>query len=253
MNVDGLPITPVDSNSPVPLYHQIEIDLRQLIESGRLQAHDPLPPEITLCRMYGVGRHTMRMALARLVSDNLIARKAGRGTFVRETPDPTRFYLDRSFTRQMEEMGLKPHSEVLELSVGRVDATAPRAFQGHTGEECCLLVRLRFGDEQPIGLQESFILTRLCPGLERHDFMQESLYDVLHREYNLAINEIHHAVGAAVADDRKGPLLQVSPGAPLLVVNTTAYANDRVIIESSTSYYRADRYEFSTTHLYDLD
>ncbi|NOG52088.1 MAG: hypothetical protein HND48_23600 [Chloroflexi bacterium] len=39
-----LPIQPVDPNSPVPLYHQVEIDLQMLIRSGMLAPDDLLPP-----------------------------------------------------------------------------------------------------------------------------------------------------------------------------------------------------------------
>ena len=37
---------------------------------------------------------------------------------------------------------------------------------------------------------------------------------------------------------------------PLLLVNTTSRLEDDQIIECTTSYYRADRYEFSTTDRY---
>jgi len=251
MEISALPITPVDPNSPIPLYHQIEIDLRALITAKKLRSDDMLPPEQELCRVYGVGRHTMRMALSRLVADNLIARKAGRGTVVKALPDPTRFYLDRSFTRQIEEMGLQPHSEVLEVATGIVDLTAPRAFHGKVGVNYMRLERLRYGDNQPIGLQIALILTELCPGLESHDFATESFYEVLNHDYNLLITEISHVVSATTAAKEHSDLLQVSLGDALLVVKTTAFVNDHRIIEQTTSYYRADRYEFSTTHTYE--
>src|SRR5262249_24808309 len=96
IEVAHLPVKPVDPDSPVPLYHQIEVDLRVLIQSGQLAPDDVLPPESELCHVYGVGRQTMRMALARLVDDNLIARRAGQGTFVKAQHDRMQFYLDRS-------------------------------------------------------------------------------------------------------------------------------------------------------------
>lgn len=243
----SLPITPADSDSPIPLYHQIERDLRELIERGIIAPDELLPPETVLCRAYGVGRHTMRMALSRLTADGLIARKAGRGTVVRRRPDPNRFYLDRSFTRQIEEMGMTPRAQVLEISTGVVDASAPRAFAGRRGAPYCHIKRLRFADDEPIGVQSALVLTALCPGLERHDFTNDSLYDILRRHYNLFINEIHHTVTAVAATEDEAHLLHVEVGAPLLVVNTTAYVGDHVVIEHTVSHYRADRYEYSTT------
>jgi GntR family transcriptional regulator len=248
--VADLPITPVDPDSPVPLYYQIEEDLRRLIRAGKISPESPIPPELELGRAYGVGRHTIRMALARLVADNMIARRAGRGTFVKPQSDRMKFYLDRSFTRQMAELGRTAHSQVLEIMPSIITEKSPQIFHAKFGAPCLRLVRLRLGGDEPIGIQSSLILTELCPGLEKHDFNQHSLYDILAREYQLIITEIQHTVSATTADEIQADLLQISLGDPLLVVNTTTFLDNRQVIEYTTSYYRADKYEYSTTHTY---
>jgi GntR family transcriptional regulator len=209
-----------------------------------------MPPELELCRAYGVGRHTMRMALSRLVADNMIARRAGRGTFVKPQSDRMKFYLDRSFTRQMAELGRLAHSKVLELSPEVIGEDAPEVFRSKVGKPCLRLVRLRLGDNEPIGIQSSLILTELCPGLDKYDFNQHSLYDILARAYHLIITEIQHTVTAVTAGELQAELLQISLDDPLLVVNTTTYLGNRQAIEYTTTYYRADKYEYSTTHTY---
>lgn len=246
--IDDLPLTPADASSPVPLYHQIEMDLRLLIQSGRLEPDELLPPELELCRVYGVGRQTMRMALARLVADGLIARRAGQGTFVRYQPNRAQFYLDQSFTRQMAELGLTASSTVLKTERGWLDETAPPALRACVGSPFLLLERLRFGGGEPVALQESTIVTERCPDLHRHDFSQRSLYDVLSSEYHLVIGQINHAVTAVTADAHQAQLLAVEEGDALLVVKTNAFLDDGSIIESSVAYYRAGRYEFRTQH-----
>jgi GntR family transcriptional regulator len=245
-----LPITPVDPNSPVPLYHQVEVDLNTLIRGGMLAPNDLLPPETELCKLYGVGRQTIRMALSRLVSHHMIARHAGRGTFILPLPDRAHFYLDRSFTRQMTEMGMTTRSEVLYTSSGVIGSTVPRALREREGSPYFQMVRLRYGDDLPIGLQDTTILTNRCPTLAEYDFSRQSLYDVLSRAYQLVIAEIAHTVTAVVADARQAELLQVHLGDPLLQVNTTARLDNGEVIEYCVAYYRADKYEYSTTHTY---
>lgn len=246
----NLPITPVDPSSPVPLYHQVEVDLQTMINTGVLAANDVLPPETELCKLYGVGRQTIRMALSRLVTHDMIARQAGRGTFILPQPDRAHFYLDRSFTRQMSEMGMTTHSDVLQTNTGVVGANAPRALRDRQGAPYFQLVRLRYGDDQPIGLHTTTILTDRCGGIEDYDFARESLYDVLSRDYQLAIAEIAHTISAVVADAKQADLLRVHIGDPLLQVNTTAYLDEHEVIEFTVAYYRADKYEYSTTHIY---
>ncbi len=250
LKIEELAITPVDPDSPVPLYYQVEAHLRELISAGKLPPEAILPPELELSRAYGVGRHTMRMALSRLAADDLIARYAGRGTFVKPQSDRKQFYLDRSFTRQMADMGRRAHSELLELITGTIDETAPKPLRNNLGKPCLHMVRLRFGDEEPIGLQCSTVITELCSGLESYDFGQNSLYDILAREYHLVISKIHYTVNAVPADQFQAELLGVSEEEPLLLVNTTTFLDSGQLIEYTTSYYRADKYEYSTTHTY---
>lgn len=244
----NLPLSRLDSDSPIPLYRQIEDDLRRLIQTGVLPPGGTLPPEIELCRAYGVGRQTMRMALLRLAADDLIARYAGRGTFIKAQPDRLAFYLDRSFTRQMAEMGRQAHSKVLEMISGIIDTQSPLPLRDHLGAPCLRLVRLRYGDSEPVGIQASTILTEQCPGIVDVDFSRMSLYEVLATQYRLPIAEITHTVSATTADDLQAALLQITAGAPLLIVNTTALLQTGDVIEQTVSYYRADRYQYSTTH-----
>ena len=242
-----LPYSTVDPHSPVPLYHQIYLDLRQMIQNGIIPPSGMLPPEMEICQAYSVGRQTVRQAIARLVDDDLLERFAGRGTFVRAQPSHTQFFLDRSFSQQMREMGREPHSRILGVEIGTVTAENVSTLQDLKGKPCLLLERLRLGDEEPICHQISTVLIERCPGIEQQDFTNQSLYEILSTRYHLIINRIDHIVRAVSADEYRADLLTVAEGIPLLFVGTTAYLDTGEIIEHTASYYRADRYEYSTT------
>jgi len=241
-----LPYSLVDPHSPIPLYHQVYLDLRQMIQRGVISPGDMLPPEMDICQAYSVGRQTVRQAIARLVDEDLVERFAGRGTFIRKQPSHTQFFLDRSFSQQMREMGRTPHSRLLSQQAGAVDLDIP-ALQAYQGKPCLTLERLRLGDAEPICHQTSTILRERCVGIEEQDFTKQSLYETLATRYQLMINRIDHVVRAVAADDYRAELLQVEEGTPLLFVGTTTYLDDGELIEYSASYYRADRYEYSTT------
>jgi GntR family transcriptional regulator len=249
-SVEDLPISHPDESDSTPLYRQIEDDLRQMIATGVLAPGSTMPTELQLSQAYGVGRQTIRFALSRLVSDNLITRHAGRGTFVTEQSDRMKFYLDRSFTRQMEELGIEAHSKVLEVSSGIISEWSPEPLRDRLGAPCLNLVRLRLGGGEPIGIQATTLLTGDCPGIETTDFTAHSLYDVLATHYRLPIAQIHHAIGATAAGELQASLLQVARNAPLLVVNTTAFLENGEVIEYTSSTYRADKYEYRITHRY---
>jgi GntR family transcriptional regulator len=246
----ALLITAVSPTRDTPLYQQIVGDLRGLVRTGAFVPYQPLPTVIEVSLIYGGGRQTIRLAMARLVADDLIERQAGRGTFIKPQKGRADFYLDRSFTRQMADLGLTAHSQLLSQSVGTIDETMPATLHAHLQEPYLHLARLRLGDDQPIGLQISRIVLTLCPGLERRDFNTASLYQTLADDHHLTIHRIDHRISATTADDLQSGLLQVAVGVPLLVVHTTAYLLNGNVIEDTTSYYRADKYEYHTSHHY---
>lgn len=70
-----------------PLYWQIAQELRQAIESGRLQPGEHLPAEPDLQERYGASRNTIRDAVKWLTSRGLVESRPGLGTFVAQQLD----------------------------------------------------------------------------------------------------------------------------------------------------------------------
>jgi GntR family transcriptional regulator len=245
----ALDIHPTDPHNPLPLYYQVYADLKRLIRSGILRPGDLIPPELTLCDLYHVGRQTVRSAILRLVDEGWLERHRGIGTYVLAPQNSAqRFFLDRSFSQQVEEMGKHPHSIVLKQTLGVIDPTAPEPLQPLQGAPCLYLNRLRLGDSEPLGIQYATIITAHCPGLETFDFNTNSLYAILSREYHLIIARITHTFSAASASPHQAELLQTMPGAPLLLVKTTAFLENGEPIEHTLSYYRSDLFEFTVVH-----
>ncbi len=71
-----------------PMYRQIAEDLREQIESGRLEAGQQLRTEIELREHYGASRNTVRDAIKWLTTLGLVETRPGQGTFVVRKIDP---------------------------------------------------------------------------------------------------------------------------------------------------------------------
>src|SRR5512134_2581373 len=118
----------IDSESRLPLYDQIERNLRDLIINGRLQPGQMMPPEWDLSSLYGVSRLTVRRALEALVRQNSLERKHGVGTFVRQPTIASIADSKLSFTEQMRAIGRKPGSRLIEQRVVPATAKIARAI-----------------------------------------------------------------------------------------------------------------------------
>ncbi len=77
-----LTISPLDSGEKVPLFRQLYVKMRGLIDSGVLSKGSRLPATRELAGQLGLNRTTVSAAYALLESDGLIAGHVGRGSFV---------------------------------------------------------------------------------------------------------------------------------------------------------------------------
>jgi GntR family transcriptional regulator len=240
----------VDRNSLIPLYQQIYMDITSLINANVLRPEETLPPEIFLSKRYKVSRQTVRQSLKKLENENLIKRTPGKGTTILSGINRMRFFLDRSFAIQLREMDKKPVTEVLKRNITVISKKSPLSLHSKIGSPSLELHRLRYENNEPIGVQYSEIILERCPDLPNMDFINSSLYETLMTKYRLPINRIDQKVCAVLADEWHASILKIKKPAPLLFVTTTAYLESGEPIEASISYYRADKYEFSTTHQY---
>ena len=100
--------------SPVPLYIQIDEELRGQIESGELGPLAQVPSETDLAEHFSVSRMTARKALDRLVADGMLFRQPGKGTFVAPTKIAHGASQGLSFSAAMKAQGLRCETRVLE-------------------------------------------------------------------------------------------------------------------------------------------
>ncbi len=78
----GLRFDLLRRDSPLPLYVQIRDRIVEAIGTGDLPPGSQVPSEPELVAAYGVGRPTVRQALALLRRDGWVITRHGRGTFV---------------------------------------------------------------------------------------------------------------------------------------------------------------------------
>jgi GntR family transcriptional regulator len=247
LTTTDIPLTPADSASPIPLYHQIYMDLLILIQSKQLKPDDLLPPEMELMKAYNVSRQTLRDAMDLLEKENLIKRTAGKGTIVLAAQTRIQFIMSQSYAIQMKNLGYKPGSKVLKLNRTVIDQKSPVKLQSKLGSPALELVRLRYANDEPIGVQYTTIIIDSMLDLADNDFNKESLYNLLLTKYRLPINQIDYAVSAVTADPWHQVLLNLEKAEPLLLIHTLTYLDNGSPIEETASYYRADKFEFTNS------
>ncbi len=74
----------INRETTVPAHAQVRSQILELIRDGVLAVGEKLPPEPEIAQRLGVSRMTANKAILALVSEGLLTREKGRGTFVTE-------------------------------------------------------------------------------------------------------------------------------------------------------------------------
>ena len=237
----------LDKNIPIPLYYQLKKQLLSLIESGALRGGDQLPSEKELCEKLNVSRPTIRQAFGELSNEGYLNRFKGNGTFVSAPKVSARFFNKlESFNYEMQMKGKTPTSKVLLLEKTSTFPKANEALGLSIEEPLIHLARLRFADDVPLVLVDTFLPYTQFPRLLDVNFETHSLYSVLEKEYNTYVHRVSREIQAVPARRKEAELLQCSQNQALILVESLAYAVGKTKpTEFSIARYRGDINTFS--------
>lgn len=237
----------IDKSSPLPIYYQLEEQIKKQIESGELQPGDMLPSEREYAELINVSRMTVRQAMNNLVDDGYLYRQKGRGTFVAEKKVEQELGSLTSFTEDMKARGLVPSSKLLSFEI--IPATEKIANHLQIKEYAPVyeIKRIRFADQVPMALEIVYASANLIKGLTEEK-VNHSLYQYIEEQLYLKIGHATQSVEASIASEIEGELLNIRKGSPILLLQRNTYLEDGTPLEFVKSSYRADRYTF-TIHI----
>lgn len=230
----------------LPLYTQLKERIWEMVEQGQLKPGDQVPSERELCERYGISRMTCRQALSELVTEGLLYRVQGRGTFVANPKVSQGLLSLTGFTEDMQTRGLVPATQILAVEVVPASKKVAAYMELPIGERVTRLDRLRLANEQPMCLERSHLPEQAVPGLEKRQDLDGSLYRILAVEYGLRMAKAHETLEAVAARAHEAEALGVSEGSPLLMLERVTRGLDGHVLEYVRSFYRGDRYRFHT-------
>lgn len=235
----------INLQSKLPLYDQIERNLRDLVINGHLKPGEAVPGEWDLAELYGVSRLTVRRALDDLVRQNWLEKKHGVGTFVRQPVMATIADSKLSFTEQMRSIGREPSSRCIGQQTVPATDKISRALQIETGSPVLEITRVRLADNVPILLETACLSVARFPSLADQDWSQnESLYKFLSETYQVNVSALDHTIKPVALTATEARYLNAKAGTPALLSEIIAYTAQGLPVEYTWSVSNGDKSEF---------
>lgn len=216
-----------DRESGIPVYRQLADYIKKQISNGVYQPGDVLPSEADYIHDFNVSRTTVRLAFGLITNAGMVRRAQGKGTIVVPQVHTQLPYLS-SFTEESLHYKRKPSVTLLGQYVEQIELDAAIALSLPPDAEVLKVERLRFVDDEPIGLSLSSMNTICFPELKNQDFTVLSLYSLFESEMGLSIRSAKENIRADLAKENEARNLRIQVGAPVLrMMRTTFIQNEQ--------------------------
>ena len=232
----------ISTDSGVPLYSQLASYIRFQIQTNMLKPGDMMLPESSICNALSISRSTVRQAMNRLVSEGMLIRYRGRGTYIADQKIRRNINYMYNFTQSMLDANAQPASVVLNCEIITIDDFLAKTFNIMNGSrEAFFLRRLRCGNNQPILLETTYIPYYLCNGIEKVDFEHASLYETLSSRYSLNLCHAVETIESIIISGEASKQLLCIGVTPGFQTQRISYLDSGNVFEFTTSTTRADK------------
>jgi GntR family transcriptional regulator len=230
----SLPKAPVKRGRG-PAHTQIESALETAIERGRLSPGERLPAERELAERYGVSRMTLRQALGALEQRGRLVRSKGRygGTFVAEPK--VELAGTAGLSSQLRGLGIAAGARLLSAL-----ERAAEPDEAELGAQVYAIERVRLANGEPVALERGAYPVDAFPGLLDGP-LDGSLYDLIRTRYEDVPVRAVERLEPGIATPDEAEALGIEAGAPVMLVQRTAYSASGRAVEHSRDVFRGDR------------
>lgn len=158
----GPGLTSVDRRSLIPLYYQVAQLLRDQILAGTYQSGREIPSERELQEQFNISRYTVRQAIDLLVSEGLVRREQGRGSYVLPEGINVRSRLDTFFEHKamLREFGYTTSVRHISTEECHPNKIIQDALSLNDTDMVVCFTKLFLADGQPAILAKDFIPTK---------------------------------------------------------------------------------------------
>jgi GntR family transcriptional regulator len=242
-----------DSNSTPagqPAYQALAGDLRRAILSGEFPPDRRLPTEAELAAARGISRQTVRQAFSQLVSESLVYRVRGRGSFATPFARKGAYLRSLGSVDELLALSLDTVLEVIRPLARRTDVEAAGRLHLSSDEVMVATFR-RLHEDEPFCATTTYLPVEIGRRLSGVNFLtvvgartSDTIISLIEGEAATPIAGAHQSITAVAAPDDIAPLIDCAPGEPVLRIDRLYFGRDGAHVELAVNYCNPVRYSY---------
>lgn len=229
-----------------PFYKMVEDHLRTQIHCGELAPGDLILSESQLAQQLGVSPGTIKKGIENLVTEKLLYRHQGKGTYVSRIDFNNSLFRFFSYgDTKGDPIRIRKETPIRKIIPGTLSICQKLLVSEKT--PLLYLERVGFEQDVPVLLEQCWWLHDKVKGLEKEDVhIPDLLYAVVVEKFGIPVVRSEETLTAKSANKEIATTLKVELKAPIIVLHRLTYTSNDVPIEYRITSGRADRFSYRT-------
>jgi GntR family transcriptional regulator len=220
--------------------NRVAVTIYGEIVKGKYTTNQALPTVEVLAKEYQVEEIDVKNGIGDLIYEGVLQRNPKNHDEVAVRPASLWGLVggNHSFTNEAKKRGQKPGNRVLTFEKRPAWPQVMKRLQLDEGDEVVVLERLLLADEHVVGLEFSYMPSKLYPGVTRDMFEGGgSTFKVMQEKFGHVSEKGVDELAVATLEDREAALFGMEPGVPVLIRFRVTLNPEGVPIKGSRAIY----------------
>ncbi len=236
----------LNSESPIPLYHQLAAILTEKIRTGTYCPGDRIPSENRLAAAYGIGRPTVRQAIELLIRKRMLIRRRGSGTYVQSPKKEVDLFSLAGTMSSFHKEGLLTSTKILKKT-HLVQIKENNTENPFTGQKAFFFERLTCVGYTPVLIEDLFLHPELFKNFDEINLSEKSLSEIVFERYHMRPVSGKQNFRIEYLPENRAKILEITSSTPILEVKRFLHFPQADNAIFSELYCRTDQFVFSQT------
>jgi GntR family transcriptional regulator len=231
---------------PLTAYQEVKQKITEDLVRGRFPMGEALPAEKDLSKELDVSIGTLRKAVDELVSEGIVVRRQGRGTYVAEHDLKRLLYYFFHVVKHGVDKKVNPKVELISLNSGQANKEEAGKLLIAEGASVWRITNRLSLEGDHVMIDQITLDKKRFINLTRADFINRkgSIYQLYQMQFGQTVTKSSERLRASFAGKQHADLLGLNVDSPVLIIRRVALGIQDEPIEWRISTLNTEKHEY---------